>query len=87
MERSEIVRPLQRIFAEVFLEPGIEIRDNLTPDMVPAWDSLSHIQMIAQVESEFHIRLKLKDLVRMQNVGDLISLIAAEAGQSSPSSA
>ena len=39
------------------------------------WDSLTHLTMIAEVESEFGVKFKLKELISMKNVGDMIGLI------------
>ncbi|MBL7812155.1 MAG: acyl carrier protein [Bacteroidetes bacterium] len=76
MERDTIVQKLQEIFARVFQEPGIQIHDGLTAEQVSRWDSLSHLTMISDVEQSFGIKFKLKELIGMKNVGELIQLIS-----------
>lgn len=75
MEISEIKAKLQSVFEKTFQEPGIVITEDLTAAQVAKWDSLTHLTMIAEVEAAFGIRFKLKELVGMKNVGELISLI------------
>jgi len=78
MERIEVIAKLTPIFREVFNDNSIEIRDDMTADDVERWDSLSHMMMITTVEKEFGIKFKLRDLNKMKQVGDLISLIESK---------
>ena len=80
MERNEVIKKLTPIFREVFSDNSIELRDNKTADDVERWDSLSHMIMITTVEKEFGIKFKLKDLNKMKQVGDLISIIESKLG-------
>ncbi len=78
MERDEIIAKLTTVFETVFNQKGIVITNELTADMVPKWDSLSHLTMIAEVENVFQVKFKLKELVAMKNVGDLITLLISK---------
>jgi acyl carrier protein len=40
--------------------------------------SLHHIQLISEVETAFGIKFKLREVMSMKNVGDLIDLIHAK---------
>lgn len=75
MERHIIINRLTVIFRSVFNDPNLELKDNLTANDVENWGSLTHMLMIAQVEGQFNIKFKLKDLNRMKMVGDLVDLI------------
>jgi acyl carrier protein len=72
---QEIISRLDGIFRRVFEDDSIKVRSEMTANDVDRWDSLSHIAMITAVEKEFGIKFKLKELVTMKNVGDLIRLI------------
>ncbi len=75
MTHSEITEKLQIIFRNVFSTPDIQVTDDLNAEKVDRWDSLTHLTMIAEVESEFGVKFKLKELISMKNVGDMIRLI------------
>lgn len=78
MNQDLIIEKLKGIYATVFENPGIEITPELNATMVDKWDSLSHLTMIAEVEEQFGIKFKLKELVSLKNTGDLIQLIATK---------
>ena len=66
---------LQEIFRKVFNEPSLIIDKEMNANDVDSWDSLSHMEMITNVEEVFSVKFKLKDLVKLKNVGDLERLI------------
>lgn len=79
MDVEQVKEKLGAIFVKLFKEEGIEIRDEMTAADVDRWDSLTHLDLISTIEKEFKIKFKLKELVNMKNVGDLVRGIAAKA--------
>ena len=78
MEKNEIISKLQLIFNNVFKSKSIQI-DNLTSAKdVEGWDSFTHLVLIQEVEKDFNIEFKLRELMRMENVGDMIEIIASK---------
>lgn len=75
MEREEIVQKLTPVFRKVFGDTSLEINDEITARDVENWDSLSHMLLISEVENEFGIKFKLKELNKMVNVGAMIAII------------
>jgi len=78
MEKNEIISKLQLIFNNVFKSKSIQI-DNLTSAKdVEGWDSFTHLVLIQEVEKDFNFEFKLRELMRMENVGDMIEIIASK---------
>jgi acyl carrier protein len=75
MSKDEIVAQLRSVFQRVFEDKDIAITRHMTADDVETWDSLRHIQLIGEVEKAFQIKFKLREVLSMKNVGDLIDLI------------
>ena len=48
----------------------------MTADDVAGWDSISHIRLIFAIEDEFGIKLSMKDLEGLDDVGSLSRTIA-----------
>lgn len=48
-----------------------------TANDVQGWDSLSHAIFILNVETEFDVELPLNATLEMENVGNLVDLIAS----------
>jgi acyl carrier protein len=76
MNRSDITEKITPVFRKVLNEASLEISDQLSANDVDNWDSLSHMLLISEIETVFNIKFKLKELNKMKNVGDLISIIS-----------
>jgi acyl carrier protein len=79
MEKSEIVSKLTPIFRDVFSDDGLVVTESMTAAEVPAWDSLSNINMIIAVEKSFGVKFSIKDVRSLKNVGELLDLIKRKA--------
>ncbi len=79
MQRDEIKSRLTPIFRDVFRDNALVPTDQMTAEDVPAWDSLSHINMIMAVEKAFGVKFSIKDVRAMKNVGGLVELIIKKA--------
>lgn len=82
MQATQIYPVLSDLFRRVFKDPALTIQDATTAQDVAAWDSLNHLVLISAVEEEFKVKFKLKDLMGMESVGDLVRLIANKTGTS-----
>ena len=45
---------------------------------IEGWDSLMHISLISAVEDEFDIKFSMKEVVNMENVGEMADIIVRE---------
>ena len=80
MKNEETIGKLKSVFEKVLEENDITITREMTAQDIESWDSLRHIQLISEVERAFGIKFKLREVVSMKNVGDLIDLIHAKQG-------
>lgn len=71
----EIKERVQNVFRDVFEDDEIEITDATTADDIEEWDSLTHIQLIVEIEKEFGIKFTTIETIKLKNVGELIGLI------------
>lgn len=78
MEREIIIKRTRSVIDTILKSPGFEWRDEMTAEDIKGWDSLSHMLIITEIEKEFGIRFKLKELNKMDNLGALITLIASK---------
>lgn len=76
MKNEEILNKVQEIFRDVFQAPTLEINPEMTASDVEKWDSLTHLTMIAKVEEVFGFKFKLKEMIKMKNVGDMLNIIS-----------
>jgi acyl carrier protein len=66
---------LTQVFQRVFDDPSLTIKAETTASDVPGWDSLSHVNLILVVEQTFQVKFSNKDLLVLQDVGDLVACI------------
>lgn len=74
MTRQEIFEKLNEIFSDVFDE-DITVTETTTSSDIEEWDSLTHITLIAEVEDAFGMHFAMKDVLSMQNVGEMADII------------
>lgn len=78
MQAENVYPVLLDVFRRVFKDPGLQIQDSTTSQDVAAWDSLNHLVLISTIEEEFKVKFKLRELMGMDSVGDLVRMIAAK---------
>lgn len=66
---------LQTVFREVFDDPQLVIQSTTTADDIRAWDSLTHLELIASVEEEFKVKFSFEEVMHFHTVGDLFHCI------------
>ena len=78
MDADEIHRRLQAVFRDVFDRDDIVITRSTTSADIEDWDSLANISVVVATEKEFNIKLSLKEIQSLQNVGGMLDLVAAK---------
>ena len=80
MTREEVVQKLQDIFRDVFDDDSIVLFDEMTSEDVEDWDSLSHINLINDIEAKFNISFTTEEIIAAKNVGEVIAQIQKKVG-------
>jgi acyl carrier protein len=55
--------------------PVANIDDHTSPDTVPTWDSMQHLQLVLALEQEFSVAFEVEEIEAMQRVGVIVSLL------------
>lgn len=63
------------IFRDVFDDEELVITDSTNSDDIEDWDSLEHISLIISMEKEFNMKFDIKEVNKLENVGQMIDLI------------
>lgn len=78
----DLRRRIEDIFRDVFSDPALVLRDDMTAADVDGWDSLAHINLIIAVEKKLHVRFATAEISRLkdpdQNVGSFLKLIESK---------
>ena len=77
MDAKELRKRLTEVFRDVFDDDSIVITADTTADDIEDWDSIEHITLIGAVEAEFGMKFKMGEVSGMNNVGEMMKIIAA----------
>lgn len=56
---------LKGAFARALDLEADEISETDTPDTLPDWDSLAHLNLISELEKTFNIQISMEDVMQM----------------------
>ena len=69
--KEEIVK----IIADILEVDVCDIEMDTAVGDPPEWDSMHHLQIIAELEKVYNIKFNASDLAELEDVSDLISLV------------
>jgi acyl carrier protein len=75
MSNPEILQAVTTIMREVLELPDLNVTTATSAADVDEWDSMTHIQLISEIERKYKVRFALGELQALKNVGDMIGLI------------
>jgi len=81
MTDAEILKELHEIFHDVFDDDSIVLTPATTAKDIPEWDSFHHVSLIVGAEVRFGIKFQTAELEALQNVGEMVVLIARKLAQ------
>ncbi|MCT4587865.1 MAG: acyl carrier protein [Carboxylicivirga sp.] len=81
MTTTEINNEVTNIFRTVLKNQSLELGEATTAKDVEGWDSLSNIVLISEVEKHFDIKFKLREILKLKNVGELCQSIQKKISQ------
>lgn len=68
---DEIMSELNSVFQRVFDNPKISVTSETTASDIKEWDSLTHMNLIVEIENHFAIEFEFDEVVEFRNVGEV----------------
>lgn len=75
MDQATLYQQLTAIFRDVLDDDSLDLKPELTAKDVDGWDSLTHLRLLLSVEKAFRVRFTTAEIGKLENVGDLATLI------------
>jgi acyl carrier protein len=66
---------LHEVVARSLRVPVASISDETSPETLPRWDSLKHLDLMTGVEDAYSVRFSTADIMRAKSVGDIRLLL------------
>ena len=76
-ETDEFLIKIRQAFKDSFDADPHLIAIDTTPGDIPAWDSIGHLSLAANLEQVFGITLDVDELMAMENVRAMVGVISA----------
>ncbi|MBR1774282.1 MAG: acyl carrier protein [Bacteroidales bacterium] len=80
MDTKEILKQVEVIFKDVLDNGDIVLTEQTTANDIEEWDSLSHIQLIVEIEKYFKVKFSSTEILSWQNVGEMLLAIQSKLG-------
>jgi acyl carrier protein len=61
--------PLIKLFSNVLGVPQIELNEATSPDNTSRWDSMRAMELVAEIEDTFGVRLSTTEIMKMRSIG------------------
>ncbi len=72
------MKKLEKVVAETFHLSESEVTDSMEMKTVDSWDSLTHMELIANLECEFDIEFTADEIMEMTTVAQIRKLLEAK---------
>jgi len=68
---------VRSIFSDVFQIPIEDVHPESSPDTIPNWDSLQHLNLVLAVEQEFNVQFSPEEIEQLLSV-ELVAALLEE---------
>lgn len=75
MTREEAFERVVDICRDVFENDDLELNDESNANTVDEWDSLTHLNLINDIEEEFKMKFTLDEFSNSANLGELVDVL------------
>jgi acyl carrier protein len=78
---EELLAKVKAAFSSTFdIDPQTITLDS-TPDDIPAWDSMGHVELASSLERAFGLSFDVDDLMAMENVKEICRVVQSKLGK------
>lgn len=66
---------LEKVIRGVFPIEDDVINENWTSEDIPDWDSVGHLNLIMEIEKEFHVKFEIEEMFEVEKLGDIVRIL------------
>ena len=74
----------EEVVAQMFGLSPDDVQDETSPESVEDWDSLAHVNLVMELESQFGVALSTDDALAMTDVGAIKRVLTAHGVELGP---
>jgi len=77
LANTSFLNRVRSIFSDVFQIPLEQVQPESSPDTIPNWDSLQHLNLVLAVEQEFNVQFSPEEIEQLLSV-ELVAALLEE---------
>ncbi len=71
-----LLEQIRLLASDVFRIPLAEISEASTPDQVPSWDSLQHVNLVLALEQQFGVEFDPDEISQLVSIGSMAQILS-----------
>jgi acyl carrier protein len=75
---EELLTKVQAAFGSTFGIDPQSVTLESTPNDIPAWDSMGHVELASSLEQAFTVSFDVDDLMAMENVKEICKIVQSK---------
>jgi len=77
---ATVLDEVRQTVADVFLIDAQEVTSESSPDSIPAWDSLGHLNLVLALEQKFGLTFEPEQVPQLTSVQTIAEAVEAKGG-------
>jgi acyl carrier protein len=78
---SSSIQRVREIAADIFDLPLNQVTPQSSPESLPNWDSIKHLDLVLAVEQEFNVRLETEEIEKMTSIARVAAALDCKLQQ------
>ena len=66
---------LRDVVSKVFGIDKDEVTEELEYQSIPSWDSINHLELVTELESEFNVDFEMDDIIAMESIAKIREIL------------
>ena len=75
MTNELIKQKVEKLLKKTFTSVDGKIVDTMGPEEITEWDSLTHLNLITEINNEFSINIQFEDVLLINKISDIYKVI------------
>lgn len=72
------MKTFNEIVTEILKIKESDIKDSLSPDDIPEWDSMNYLMFVAELEDNFTISFSMDNIINSKTLGDVRNVVESK---------
>lgn len=69
---------VREIAADILQVPAEQITPSSSPETIPSWDSVQHLNLVLALEQEFDLQFEPEEIDKMKNIEQLLDVLGSK---------